>query len=238
MLHPISNHNVINMQLGQLLAHFVLQNAQLETSFLKTFGKAVSVKSTRLSTQMSPSIVRKIPLGSLVWCGLRGSLEGVLIWPSLRRGIQSKDAGKNCDFRVPMVDKSPAPCIPKGLATNSVARGENKDGVSGTSLAAKSMTEVGRGIDIAGGGLGRCAGILRSSYLSRSGSGLEAARLTVTGAGAGFGWFICALCNLLASELVSVAAVPLPFPGNSGTGGSALLSRKGVIFFSVGISLG
>lgn len=69
--------------------------------------------------------------------------------------------------------------MPNGVAVNSVTRGENNDGVLGTSFIARSISaEGGRGTAIPGNMRGTCAGILISANLSRNGRGLDAGRLT------------------------------------------------------------
>lgn len=76
---------------------------------------------------------------SSCWCGLRGSFDAVRTCPSFRKGNQLSPGGISFDCRLPGVSRSPAPRMLKGVATNSVARGENKDGVLGTSFIARSM---------------------------------------------------------------------------------------------------
>jgi len=136
------------------------------------------------------------------------------------------EVGISLDFRLPGVTRSPAPRSPKGAAINSVSRGENKDGVLGTSLIARSIVAEDCARVMPGKWRGLCSGMVISIFRSRKGKGREAARLTVVevlvgGGGAGsIGAF---------SE---IAWVLLSGFGNRGTGGRALLSLRGVARFS------
>lgn len=105
-----------------------------------------------------------------------------------------------------------------GVATNSDARGENKDGVLGTSFIARSMIVDDCGKVIPGITRGLWAGILMSMPRSLNGNGREAARLTVLG-------FFCGGGGGGISGALPVGGVGgRVVLGKRGTGGSALFS--------------
>ena len=99
-------------------------------------------------------------------------------WPSFLTGSQLNEVGISLDFRLPGVTRSPAPCSPKGAAVNSATRGENTEGVLGTSLNARSMVAEGCARVIPGIGRGLCSGMVISICRTRKGRGREAARFT------------------------------------------------------------
>lgn len=108
--------------------------------------------------------------------------------------------------------------MPKGVVINSVARGEKRDGVLGTSCMARSINaEGGRGCDSCGKLRGLCSGMVMSMARWRKGKGRDAARLTVlvVGVFAGVGGPLVGNCRFDSSL------------GKSGTGGRALLSLNG-----------